>query len=103
MEDQKDLYTLGVWTVKPGNEAEFINEWTRFANWTAGNIQGTGKAYLLRDEKDSSRFISFGPWKDEATIKGWRESVEFKSFVVKAKALCLGFEPNTLKVAATTK
>lgn len=103
MENNKELkkiYTLGVWTVKPEKEAEFISEWTSFANWTSNNISGPGKAYLLQDEKNSLRFISFGPWDNEKSIEGWRESNEFRNFVTKAKDLCVDFQPNTLKVVS---
>lgn len=101
--DTKDIYTLGIWTVKPGNEAEFIKEWTEFANWTDKNISGPGKAYLLQDEKNKLRFISFGPWDNEKSIQEWRESNKFKSFVTKVKDLCDDFQPNTLNVVSATK
>lgn len=101
--DTKDIYTLGIWTVKPGNETEFIKEWTEFANWTDKNISGPGKAYLLQDEKNHLRFISFGPWDNEKSIQEWRESNKFKSFVTKVKDLCDDFQPNTLKVVSTSK
>lgn len=95
-------YTLGIWTVKPGMGEEFIREWTSFAEWTNKNISGSGKAYLLQDEKNPLRFISFGPWADERTIQKWRDSSEFKEFVIKAKELCDDFQPNTLKVVSTS-
>ena len=100
--DLKETYTLGIWTVKPGKEKEFISEWTSFANWTCENISGSGKAYLLRDEKNSLRFISFGPWDNESSIQKWRDSNEFKNFVTKVKDLCDDFQPNTLKVASAS-
>jgi heme-degrading monooxygenase HmoA len=99
----KDIYTLGIWTVKPGHEQEFIRTWTEFANWTDKNISGPGKAYLLQDEKNPLRFISFGPWDHEKSIQGWRESVEFKNFSAKIRDLCDDFQPNTLKVVSTSK
>lgn len=98
----KETYTLGMWTVKTGKEKEFISEWTTFANWTSENFSGAGKAYLLHDEKNSWKFISFGPWDSENTIQKWRQTNEFKSFVTKVKDLCDDFQPNTLKVAAAT-
>jgi heme-degrading monooxygenase HmoA len=101
--ENKETYTLGIWTVMSGKEADFINEWTSFANWTGKNISGTGKAYLLRDEKNPLRFISFGPWDNERAIQKWRESDEFKSFVTKVKRICTDFQPNTLKVASTSE
>ncbi len=101
--EPKAIYTLGIWTVKPDKEKEFINAWTEFANWTDKNISGPGKAYLLQDEKNPLRFISFGPWDNEKSIQEWRESPDFKSFVTKVRELCDDFQPNTLKVASTSK
>jgi heme-degrading monooxygenase HmoA len=98
----KETYTLGIWTVKPGKEGEFIRDWASFADWTSENISGTGKAYLLQDEKSSLRFISFGPWDNPGSIQKWRESTEFKNFVTKVKDLCDEFQPNTLKVIYST-
>lgn len=98
-----DLYTLGIWTVKPGKEKRFMKEWTEFANWTDQNISGPGKAYLLQDQKNPLQFISFGPWDNENSIKKWRDTNEFNSFVTNVKDLCDDFQPNTLQVVATSK
>jgi heme-degrading monooxygenase HmoA len=100
--ESKDIYTLGIWTVKPGKEQEFIKEWTSFASWTSKNFSGAGKAYLLKDEKNNLRFVSFGPWDDEVIIKAWRDEREFNAFVEKMKTLCDHFEPNTLKVVSAS-
>lgn len=99
----KDIYTLGSWTVKHGNETDFIKEWTDFAKWTDENMSGPGKAYLLQDEKNHLRFISFGTWDNEKSIHAWRESNKFKSFVTRVKDLCDDFQPNTLRVVSTSK
>jgi heme-degrading monooxygenase HmoA len=100
----REIYTLGIWKVKPGMEQEFINAWTSFANWTDANFSGeVGSAFLLRDASDSLKFISFGPWNSETTIQSWRNSNEFKEFAAKITGLCDDFQPNTLKVASSTK
>lgn len=102
-EDVNQKYTLGIWFVKPGKEQEFIGEWTSFAEWTSKNIPGAEKGYLLQDEKNAARFVSFGPWSNEKSIQEWRATNEFKSFVLKAKELCDDFQPNTLKVVSTSE
>lgn len=71
------IYTLGVWMVKPGQEDLFILEWTAFAQWTGLDISGSGRGYLLQDEKNPFRFISYGSWMDEETIMKWRGSDAF--------------------------
>ena len=73
-------------------------------NRTSETYSGrVGKAYLLRDETDSLRFISFGPWDGEITIRNWRNSNEFKEFAEKIAGLCDDFQPNTLKVASSSE
>jgi heme-degrading monooxygenase HmoA len=101
--DQKEIYTLGIWSVKSGDEPEFIRAWTEFAHWTSEHIEGCGKGYLLQDETNASRFISYGPWADENAIQKWRDSQEFKDFVSKVRILCDDFQPNTLKLVATSE
>lgn len=101
-QETKDIYTLGIWNAKPGKQKELIEEWTKFANWTSNNVSGPGRAYLLQDENDSLRFISFGPWDNESSIHHWRETQEFKNFVAKVNELCDDFQPNTLRVASTS-
>lgn len=101
-EESKEIYTLGIWKVKPGKEKELIKEWTKFANWSRKNVSGAGQAYLLQDENDSLRFISFGPWDKESSIQLWRETNEFKNFVAKVKDLCDDFQPNTLRIASVS-
>ena len=97
---QYKLYTLGIWKTKSGKEQTFIEEWTSFARWSSENIAGAGKAYLLQDEKDASRFISFGPWESEQVIQRWRESAPFKEFVGRIKLICEDFQPNTLRAVS---
>ena len=31
----QEIYTLGIWTIKPGKKKEFIAEWALFANWAS--------------------------------------------------------------------
>jgi heme-degrading monooxygenase HmoA len=98
-----ESYTLGIWTVKAGNESEFIKKWSTFANWTSRTNPGIGKAYLLQDTENPSKFISYGTWDYVNTIKRWRESNEFKDFVSNARKLCDEFQPHTMKVVYHTK
>ena len=38
-------YTQGVWRVKTGRADEFVAAWIEFAQWTAANANGSGRAY----------------------------------------------------------
>ena len=106
MEDHnqpKEIYTLGIWTIKPGKENDFIKEWTSFAHWMSKHLSGARKGHLLQDEKNPLRFISFGPWENEDEMQKWRDSKEFKEFIAKVIELCDDFQPNTLKVVSASQ
>ncbi len=96
-------FTVGLWTVKPGNQKAFVSAWTEFARWTAEHQRGAGTGYLLQDPGNPNEFISFGPWENSEAINAWRERAEFKAFAAKAKELCSRFEPRTLLLAASTE
>ncbi len=100
MEKLGELYTLGIWTVKAGNEKAFIDAWRVFAAWTVKNQPGSAKATLLQDEEQPRRFISFGPWKDKESIQSWRNQPEFKEFFAKARDLCEDIQPHILESVA---
>lgn len=105
MENKNDLnqpYTFGIWTVKPGKESEFSKLWATFADSTTLSYSAIGKAYLLRDIENPSKFISFGVWDSIDTVLKWRNSEGFKTFVANAMRLCEDFQPLNLKLVYAT-
>ncbi|WP_412537881.1 antibiotic biosynthesis monooxygenase [Longispora sp. K20-0274] len=95
------LYTVGIWTVKPGHEDAFVAGWQALADWTAMNFAGQGDAArLLRDRADPQHFVSFGAWPDAETVARWRASREFGEHVERLKEHLDGFVPGTFDVAA---
>jgi heme-degrading monooxygenase HmoA len=101
--EKNQMYTVGLWTTKPGNEQAFITEWKSFAQWTERNQSGSRTGYLLRDRNSPGKFISFGPWENEEAINRWRESPEFKAFVLKARELCTDFQPQSMVLVADSR
>ena len=91
------LYTVGLWSVKPGSEAAFVAAWREFADWTVKHQPGALEGHLLQDIDESSRFVSFGPWKDAQSIQAWRERPEFQTFLAKVRELCEVVQPGTLR------
>jgi quinol monooxygenase YgiN len=100
MEDIGQPYTVGIWTVKPGKEAEFIQAWREFAEWTSKQGLGVGTGRLVQDTENPRRFISFGPWPSVEVIEQWRAMPEFKAFFEKVRELCDEIQPRTLKLVA---
>lgn len=97
------LFTAGIWLVKEGKEAEFIAEWSRFADWTSKSHLGAGTAHLLQDAADARRFLSFGPWESAEAIDRWRHTPELKSFLASARELCDEIQPRTLSLVALSQ
>ncbi len=96
-------YTVGKWVTRVGSEKAFITEWEIFAKWTAANQQGAGIGYLLQDEENPQKFISFGAWDNSDAIRAWRERPEFKAFVSKVRELCEDFQPQSLALVASSE
>ena len=94
------VYTVGVWTVKPGREEEFIEAWRAFAEQTTERFS-VGSAALLRDRDEPSRFISAGPWPSLDVIEAWRESEFFRDSIGRLRELVDDVQPRTMDPVAT--
>jgi heme-degrading monooxygenase HmoA len=94
------IYSAGIWTVKPGNEAVFITTWDALAQWTIKNMKGVLPAVLVQDAGNTQKFISFGPWKDMETLTKWRNTPEFRNTFVKFRELCSEIQPHTMRCVA---
>ena len=92
-----ETYTAGVWTVKDGEEAEFIEAWRDFAAW-ASDTPGVGTMRLTRSVSEPSRFFSFAPWESIEAIQAWKSSPEFKERIGRAKAHTDEFTPWELEL-----
>jgi heme-degrading monooxygenase HmoA len=94
-----DVYTVGIWTVKAGREAEFVAAWQAMGEATLvefPDAHGT----LLHDQEKPGRFISFGPWESLDQIQAWRGSAAFREGVAAIGELLEGFEPGTYEIRA---
>jgi heme-degrading monooxygenase HmoA len=91
------VYTVGIWTVEGGREADFIRAWQNLADRTKSDFPDE-TATLLRDHKKPNLFISFGPWESLEQIEQWRQSDTFKELVGKIRELLDDFAPHTLDV-----
>lgn len=94
-----DVYTVGIWTVKAGREAEFVAAWRAMGEATLAEFPDA-HGTLLRDSADSRRFISFGPWKSLEQVEAWRASAAFKEGVTAIRELLDDFQPGTYQISA---
>jgi hypothetical protein len=68
-----DIWTHGVWRVKPGHEDEFVRWWTGLVP-TGLDIGGKAPV-LLRDRDQPNVFCSFGAWPDLVMIGRFRAEI----------------------------
>jgi heme-degrading monooxygenase HmoA len=92
-----ELYTCGIWTVKPGNEDEFVAAWEALARWTAEHVPGASWATLVQQEDQPNRFLTFGPWESAEAIDAWRASEGFREGIARIRPLLESFEPGTFR------
>jgi heme-degrading monooxygenase HmoA len=98
--DEDAVFTIGLWTVKEGRQAEFVDAWRAFAQWTAEHRPGSRDAFLVKDTDSLVRFVSFGPWADLDSVQAWRATDEFKEFFKRARELCIEIRPMTTETVA---
>jgi heme-degrading monooxygenase HmoA len=72
-----EIFTYGRFEIEPGNEQAFVDAWSTFAAW-ASERPGAGRLRLLRDVRNTGRFVSVGEWEDADAVRAWKSSAEFK-------------------------
>lgn len=87
------IYTIGVWTVKPGREDDFVAGWRALAQWTLDEDLGGTHATLVRDHENPRRFVSFGPWGSVEAIERWRAHPGFGRHFAALQETIESFEP----------
>lgn len=98
---KREIYAMGFWTVKAGKEADFIQAWHTFNEWTMQNLPGIIIGPRLIQHVTEPRWlISIIIWEDEDAVQEWRNRREFKDFFNQAKELCDAVGPSNWKVAA---
>ncbi len=91
------IFTSGRWTVRPGQEDQFIAAWREFAEWTKAHHHDAGWVVLLRDQEHSNQFTSLGPWLSAASVDAWRQDEGFRSRIGGIRALLDNFEAASLE------
>jgi heme-degrading monooxygenase HmoA len=94
-----ELVTTGIWVVKTGEEAAFVQEWTRFAEW-ASTQPGATALRLGRVTVNPSKYVSFATWTDEASVRAWKAQPSFTAHMARVRQHVAEFEPTELDVVA---
>jgi len=92
-------YTHTSWTVKKGREAEFIERWSEWAEWS--HREGLAeRAILLRDVDNPEEFVSFGPWVSMQAVRNWRALSGYQDRVARLREVVEHFAPRTLELVS---
>jgi heme-degrading monooxygenase HmoA len=94
-----EIYTSGVWVVKPGEEDDFVTAWKEFVALGA-EMPGSGSFRLLRDAEQPGRFMSFAPWETFDAQRAWRQHPDFEERFGHVTAHCDDFQSTTYELAA---
>lgn len=95
------VYTLGVWRVKPGKEAEFIEAWKALGNLFAQlPLPPGGVGTLVQSLSDPLLFYSFGEWSSREAIQAMRQDAKAQEGIRKVAELCTEATPGSFRVVA---
>jgi heme-degrading monooxygenase HmoA len=73
----RTIYTSGNWKATAGGEDAFVTAWQEFAAW-ASAMPGAGRLQLVRDTRESGRYVSFGEWAGPEQVAAWKTLPEFR-------------------------
>ena len=94
-----EMVTTGVWRVRDGRDTDFVEAWADFADW-ASAMPGSATLRLGRDVGDPSRYVSFAPWRDSASVRQWKDQPQFGERLARVMQLVDSLEPAELEVVA---
>ena len=94
------FYSTGSWLPFSGQEDPFLEAWKEFAAWAAGSPGAAGDALLVRDLRETERFVSFLPWESLEAIQGWKAHPEFKERMSRVQQFVDKFAPTETEVVA---
>lgn len=97
----EQVYTLGAWRVKEGNESEFVAAWKAVGRYFRSLPHPPGEGTLLQSLDEPQQFYSFGPWSSLDDIEEMRNRPETPDQLGKLMELCEKGRPGAFRVVAT--
>jgi quinol monooxygenase YgiN len=98
----ESIYTLGVWRVKPGREAEFIEAWKGLsAEFSRLENPPGGHGTLVQSLSEPQLFYSWGEWPSLEAIQAMRQDPTAQAGIKKIAELCAESVPGTFKLVAS--
>jgi heme-degrading monooxygenase HmoA len=96
-------YASGNWLIKQGKEAEFVQKWRNWLEWSRDHAHGLKSAKLMRSADDPRRFVSMSKWESEQARADWKTSDEFKKMFAELRGLTDEFVGGDYNTEVTIK
>jgi hypothetical protein len=97
---QKAVHTLGVWRIKPGHEAEFVEAWKALAEVFSQLPRPPGTGTLIQSVTEPELFYSFGPWDRLEDVQAMRGDPRAQAALQRLMALCTEATPGAFRLIA---
>lgn len=99
MEDR--VFTLGLWRVKPGKEAEFIEAWKALGGiFSKLPLPPGGTGTLVQSLSDPLLFYSWGEWASMESIQAMRLDPTAQQGIKRIGELCTEAAPGSYRLVA---
>ena len=92
------VYTYADWLIHDGRQDEFVEIWTEFVDWSAGETDAALGGLLLQDSSDPRRFISIGPWRSAPEAHEWFRRPDLEERSMRLREVAERFEPRFLEL-----
>jgi len=96
-----EIYTLGLWRVKPGQDEVFIAAWKELGEYFLSLPTPPGQGVLVQSLDDAQLFYSFGPWPSLEAVQAMRANPSTPEKIGKLSTLCEEAKPGGFRVVAT--
>ena len=98
-------YTHGMWRVKPGKDAEFIEAWKALGDIFRAlpNPPGPGQGILIQDVADPLLFYSVGPWRSSEDLAAMRANPQAQAGIKRLEDLCDDGVRGTYRLVASAE
>jgi heme-degrading monooxygenase HmoA len=97
--EMAEVYSSGTWRAKDGEEKDFEEAWTGFAEWLS-TIPGSGTARLTKDMDNPGVYVSFAPWESLDAMHAWKSSPDFPKHMGAVQAHVAEFTPHEMELVA---
>ena len=98
---EDEVYTLGRWVVKAGQEAAFIESWKEVGAFFLSLPEPSGPGTLVQSTDNPKLFYSFGPWPNAGAAAAMRANPGTPGVIGQLAALCDEATPGMFRLVAT--